>query len=81
MPRREPGAVLDTSAACVKQVRAMIEAGGIVSRDEEVLPTPFHSICVHGDNAHALETARVLRAALLDDGHALGPLDSVSRQG
>ena len=75
VPRREPGAVLDTSEACVAQVRAMIDAGGIVSREGATLATPFHSICVHGDNAHAIETARSLRAALLADGHELGPLE------
>jgi len=77
VPRREPGAVLETSAACIRQVRAMIAAEGIVTREGEVLPCAFHSVCVHGDNAHALATARELRAALLDDGHALGPLAEV----
>ena len=74
VPRREPGAVLETAEACVEQVRAMIEAGGILTREGSLLPTPFHSICVHGDGPHALATARTLRAALLADGHRLGGL-------
>lgn len=69
--RAEPGAVLETSAEAVAHVRRMIEAGGLVSTGGEVLETPFHSICVHGDGVHALETARRLREALLADGHEL----------
>ena len=74
VPRREPGAVLTDSADCLTHVRAMIAAEGIVTRDGDVLPTAFHSICVHGDGAEALATARALRQALLADGHELGAL-------
>ena len=76
VPRREPGAVLEGSEACLAHVRAMVAAGGIVTRDGDVLPTAFHSVCVHGDGARATETARALRDALLDDGHTLRPLGS-----
>lgn len=69
VPRREPGAVLTDSAACVAQVLAMLEAGGIVTRGGAVLPAPIHSVCVHGDNAHAVATARALHSALEAAGH------------
>jgi len=42
-----------------------------------VLPTPFHSICVHGDGAAALAIARALRATLIDDGHQLMGLSAL----
>lgn len=70
-PRREAGAVIEAPAACVAQVLAMIEAGGIVTRSGKVLPTPIHSICVHGDGPQAVATARALRAALEAAGHEL----------
>jgi len=69
--RRLPGAVLASSEACVDHVLAMLEAGGIVTVDGDVLPTAFHSVCVHGDNAHAVDTARSVRAAILAGGHEL----------
>jgi len=75
--RAEPGAVLDSSAAAVAHVRAMIDAGGLVTADGDVLATPFHSVCVHGDGAHALETARALRQGLVADGHELVALGTV----
>ena len=78
VPRREPGAVIATSEASIAHVRAMIEAGGLVTREGEVLPTPFHSVCVHGDGAAALATARELRAALAADGHAFVGLDALA---
>ena len=72
--RRQPGAVLDTADACIAHVQAMIDGGGIVTENGNVLPTEFHSICVHGDNAHAVDTARQIRMSLLDQGHKLLPL-------
>ena len=74
VPRREPGAVLESTEACLAHVRAMIAAGGLVTPTGEILPTPLHSVCVHGDGLHALATARALREALIGDGHALGGL-------
>ncbi len=69
VPRSEPGAVHATSEACAAQVLAMLERGGIVTRGGETLPCRFHSVCVHGDDAHAVATARAVRAALVDAGH------------
>jgi UPF0271 protein len=46
----------------------MLEAGGLVSRSGKVLPTPMHSLCVHGDTPGAVEHARHLRTALESDG-------------
>ena len=69
--RRKHGAVIDTATDCIAHVQSMIRAKGIVSIDGAVIPTEFHSICVHGDNAHAVDTARLIKQALLEDGHQL----------
>ena len=71
VPRSQPGAVLKDSAACLAQVLRMLDAGGIVSVSGRVLPTAFHSICVHGDNAHAVATAAAIREGLQAAGHRL----------
>jgi UPF0271 protein len=42
----------------------MVEQGGIVSINGKCLPTSFHSICVHGDNLNAAETAKKVRHGL-----------------
>ena len=74
VPRGQPGAVLESSDACLAHVLRMLDRGGIVSASGRVLPTSFHSICVHGDNAHAVATAAALRAGLLAAGHRLSGL-------
>ncbi|MBX2879085.1 MAG: LamB/YcsF family protein [Granulosicoccus sp.] len=74
MPRKEAGSVLDSTDACIEHVQAMIDAGGVLTHNNTLLPTEFHSICVHGDNEHAVTTARLIRNSLLDDGHELLPL-------
>ena len=74
VPRSQPGAVLADSAACLAHVLRMLAQGGIVSVSGRLLPTAFHSICVHGDNAHAVATAAALRDGLLAAGHRLRPL-------
>jgi len=79
-PRSRPGSVLHGRAEALAHVKRMIEAGGIVTREGTVLPTPFHSICVHGDGAEALDTARALREELAGWGHALVTLpEAVAR--
>ena len=71
VPRSQPGAVLATSQECLAQVLRMLERGGIVSASGRLLPTTFHSICVHGDNAHAVATAAAVHAGVLAAGHRL----------
>ena len=74
MPRSQPGAVLHSAEACVAHVMRFVEAGGIVCASGNVLKTPFHSICVHGDGPQAVSAAAALRDALGAAGIALVPL-------
>jgi 5-oxoprolinase (ATP-hydrolysing) subunit A len=73
-PRSSRGAVLHSAAECVVHLQRMLAAGGIVTVDGQCLPTPIHSICVHGDGPDAVQTARAVRAALEAAGHRLVPL-------
>ncbi len=73
-PRSLPGAVLHDAADCVRHVQRMLDAGGIVTADGQRLPTPIHSICVHGDGPAAVAAAQAIRAALETAGHRLAGL-------
>jgi UPF0271 protein len=73
-PRAQPGAVLHDAADCVRHVQRMLAAGGIVTADGQCLPTPIHSICVHGDGPAAVATAQAIRRELLAAGHRLAGL-------
>lgn len=78
MPRSQPGAVLTERAMCVAHVLRMIDAGGIVSINGRKLEVPFHSICVHGDNLHAVEVAHAVRDTLQRAGCNLVALPELS---
>lgn len=66
-PRQQPGAVLHEPRACLAHVEKMLASGGLATRGGQILPSPIHSICVHGDGPGALDIARALRAALAGD--------------
>ena len=75
-PRGEKGAVLHDAAACVDHVSAMLAEEGIVTRNGKILPTPIHSICLHGDGPAALATATALRDILASK-YELAPLPAL----
>jgi UPF0271 protein len=70
-PRAQSGSVLHAAQECVPHVLRMLDAGGIVTRDGQRLPTPIHSICVHGDGPGAVAAAQAIRHALEAAGHRL----------
>lgn len=76
-PRSQPGAVLHDAPACVQHVLRMLDAGGIVTADGQRLPTPIHSICVHGDGPDAVASAQQIRLALEAAGYRLQPLTAL----
>ncbi|MCC2102450.1 MAG: LamB/YcsF family protein, partial [Hyphomicrobiales bacterium] len=42
----------------------MVQKGAIITASGKRIPTAIGSICVHGDSAHAVESARRVRAGL-----------------
>ncbi len=76
-PRASPGAMLHGAQACVDHVLAMLRSGALHTVGGLHLPVRVQSICVHGDNADAVATARAVRQALLDEGCRLGPLPAL----
>jgi 5-oxoprolinase (ATP-hydrolysing) subunit A len=73
-PRSQRGAVLHDTSEAVAHVLRMVERGGLVTTSGKLLPCTFHSICVHGDNAEAVATARAVRDALGAAGHRMTTL-------
>jgi UPF0271 protein len=64
IPRGKPGAmILDPDEAAARMV-AMVKASAIITATGKHIATPIGSICVHGDSAHAVESARRVRAGL-----------------
>lgn len=71
--RRRPGAVIEDADWASARALAMIEEQAIVTESGKRLPTPIHSICVHGDTPQAAAMARRLREALERAGYELAP--------
>ncbi|MFN8091010.1 MAG: 5-oxoprolinase subunit PxpA [Vicinamibacteria bacterium] len=64
VPRSRPGALLtDPSSAAAKAVRIVCE-GRIAAVDGTTVELAADTLCLHGDNPHALEIARAVREAL-----------------
>jgi UPF0271 protein len=61
VPRSEPNAFVEDPAEAVRQVEWLLRERGV------------RTICVHGDNPHAVAFVRQLRQALLSAGHRLVP--------
>ena len=62
--RREPGAVHASPEVIVEQAMSLIHRGGLYSRSGQWLTLEAQTLCVHGDNDHALEATRAIRRAI-----------------
>src|SRR5712691_1119235 len=76
VPRGQPGAMIEDPDEAAERVLAMVEDGAIVTVAGTKLKTDIGSVCVHGDSAHAVETARRVRTRLEADGVTLAPFSS-----
>lgn len=63
-PRTEPNAVIHDSYKAIKQVLQMVKEQTVQTVCGETIPIKADSICVHGDNSHALQFVQELRHAL-----------------
>lgn len=70
VPRSESDATLSSDEEAVTQVLQMVN-GSVTSRSGKVIAIEADSICLHGDNEHALDFAKKIRKALTDNGIAL----------
>jgi UPF0271 protein len=68
VPRARPGALItDPAAAAAKAVRIVCE-GRVAAIDGTTVEMAADTLCLHGDNPHALEIARAVREALDAEG-------------
>lgn len=72
-PRGTPGAVITDPEEAAARTLRMIEAGAVFTLSGRRIPVTIESVCVHGDNPHAVAAARLLRDRLTAAGLALAP--------
>ncbi|EGU33920.1 LamB/YcsF family protein [Vibrio ichthyoenteri ATCC 700023] len=63
-PRNQIGAVLQDSESVINQVKQLTQFGKIRTLDGDTLTLEADTICVHGDNPHAVEILTQLNHAL-----------------
>lgn len=73
-PRSQPGAMIHDPDAALSHVLRMVQEQALFPLDGGRLDTPVHSICVHGDGAEALATAKTIREGLTKEGYTLSTL-------
>ena len=64
VPRARPGALITDPASAAAKAVHIVCAGAVVSVDGTPVPMTVDTLCLHGDNPHALEIARAVREAL-----------------
>jgi UPF0271 protein len=72
-PRNQPGAVLTDAADIADRTRRMVEEGAIVTLSGRRIPVAVDTVCVHGDDPHAVDIARAVRRSLEEAGCIVAP--------
>ncbi|MDO9425451.1 MAG: 5-oxoprolinase subunit PxpA [Methylobacterium sp.] len=72
-PRGEPGSVITDPEAVAARTRRMVEEGALLTLTGRRIPVSIDTVCVHGDDPHAVDTARALRRTLEEAGFTLAP--------
>jgi len=60
LPRSQQGAVLESKEEILTNVENLVKKGKVLSINGETIPIEADTICVHGDNAQALNTVKVI---------------------
>lgn len=69
--RRRPGAVIHDPARAAARIVEMVREGAIIAESGRRIATRIDTICLHGDNATAVEIARAVRRNLEAAGIAI----------
>lgn len=73
VPRSQPGAMIDDYGAAAARLLSWLETGLMPTVGGDPVRLAGHSICVHGDDPHAVVMARAIRVALAGRGVTITP--------
>ncbi|QCR36748.1 5-oxoprolinase subunit PxpA [Nissabacter sp. SGAir0207] len=66
VPRSQPDALIESDEQALAQTLHMVQHGQVISRDGQTVPVRADTVCLHGDGAHALAFARLLRRSFTE---------------
>lgn len=64
VPRTQAGALIEDDQQALKQALDMANNGLVTSIDGKEIPIQADTLCIHGDNPHAIDFAKKIKAAL-----------------
>ncbi|MFB9861704.1 LamB/YcsF family protein [Rufibacter immobilis] len=66
-PRRLPNALITNQEEAVQQVVRMVKEGKVLAQQGVEVPIKADTVCLHGDGAHAVAFARLIRETLTQE--------------
>lgn len=73
-PRRLPNALIETSEEAVAQVIRMVKEKKVRATNGEDVTIQADTVCIHGDGAHALSFAQLIKTKLQEEAIAVRPV-------
>jgi len=64
VPRTQAGALIDDEVVALKQVLQLAKKSEVSAIDGSIIKIQADTLCIHGDNPHAVEFAKKIQAAL-----------------
>lgn len=73
VPRSKKGAVIESASVAVDRLLQFFETGQMPTITGGKITLDAHSICIHGDNAHAVAMAKEVYSKLTSNGIVIAP--------
>lgn len=77
--RSKEGSMITDENEAIERVVKVLKTGMVTTYSGNEIELKIDSICVHGDNAHALEFVKIIRERLSKEGIEIAPLGSILR--
>jgi len=75
-PRSQPGAMIEDADTACQRLLEFFDSGKMPTVNGGHVSLKAHSICIHGDNPHAVAMGNTIKGKLIDAGFTLQPFIS-----
>ena len=77
--RKKPNALITDANEAKQHILSMVRNQSINCLSGKMIPCEIDSVCIHGDNTNSLETAKIIKKNLQDDGFKLKTLIQLNK--
>ena len=77
--RKKPHALITDPEQAKKHVLSMVKNQSLNCHSGKQIPCEIDSICIHGDTLRSLETAKIIKSNLVNNGFELKPLNKLKK--